>query len=237
MEIYKNIETIDLSLYLRNSKTLIISDLHLGIEESLNKKGILIPRFQYGDLIKRLERIFNKVRVTRVILNGDVKHEFGEISHQEWKNILRLFDFLKDKEIIVIKGNHDPMIKPITDKGDIKLVDSYRINNISILHGDKILINLGKIIIIGHEHCAISLKKGIRSEKYSCFLKGKWKNKILIAMPSFNLLTYGTDVMREELLSPFLQNIDNFEVFVVEPNENELSKSLYFGKIREIKEI
>ncbi|MEK6834930.1 MAG: metallophosphoesterase [Nanoarchaeota archaeon] len=237
MKIHENIEIIDLALYLKNYKTLIISDLHLGIEESLNKQGILMPRFQFQDLISKLKLIFEKLDVKRIILNGDIKHEFGEISHQEWQNILKLFDFLKDKEIIIIKGNHDPILKPISDKRNIKLVESYNLDDIAVMHGDKILVNLGKILIIGHEHPAISLKKGIRREKYSCFLKGKWKNKTLIVMPSFNLLTHGANVLNERLLSPYLNNINNFEVFVLEPNENGLSKALYFSKIKDIKEL
>jgi len=235
MKLTDDIEIIDLALYLIKEKTLIISDLHIGIEESLNKKGILIPRFQFNDFLNKLKLIFNKVNVERIIFNGDLKHEFGEISRQEWNNILKLFDFLKDKKIIIIKGNHDPILKPIAEKRNMKLVESYNLNNISILHGDKILINLGKILIIGHEHPAVSLKKGIRTEKYSCFLKGKWKNKLLIIMPSFNLLTYGSDILKENLLSPFLTNIENFEVFVIEPNEVKLSKALYFGRIKDIK--
>ena len=235
MKIHECIEIIDLALYLIKEKTLIISDLHIGIEESLNKQGVLIPRFQFNDFLNKLKLIFEKVNVERIVFNGDLKHEFGEISRQEWNNILKLFDFLKDKEIIIIKGNHDPILKPIAEKRNMKLVESYNLNNISILHGDKILINLGKTLIIGHEHLAVSLKKGARTEKYSCFLKGKWKNKLLIVMPSFNLLTYGSDILKENLLSPFLTNIENFEVFVIEPNEVKLSKVLYFGRIKDIK--
>ena len=240
MKIHDNIEMIDLGLYLKNYKTLIISDLHIGLEESLNKRGVLIPRFQFEDFLNKLKLIFNKVKVDRVILNGDLKHEFGEISQQEQKNILRLFDFLNDKEVIIIKGNHDPILFPIAEKRNMKLVESYNLDDITILHGDKILVNLGKILIIGHEHPAILLKKGIRTEKYSCFLKGKWKNKTLIVIPSFNLLTHGTDVLdilSERLLSPFLDNIDNYEVFIVEPNEKEISNTLYFGKIKDIRKL
>ena len=235
MKIHECIEIIDLALYLIKEKTLIISDLHIGIEESLNKQGVLIPRFQFNDFLNKLKLIFEKVNVERIVFNGDLKHEFGEISRQEWNNILKLFDFLKDKEIIIIKGNHDPILKPIAEKRNMKLIESYDLNNISILHGDKILTNLGKILIIGHEHPAVSLKKGARTEKYSCFLKGKWKNKTLIIMPSFNLLTYGSDILKEKLLSPFLTNIENFEVFVIEPSEDKLSKALYFGRIKDIK--
>jgi len=236
MKIHDDIEIIDLALYLIKEKTLVISDLHIGLEESLNKRGILIPRFQFNDLINKLKLIFDKVKVDRIIFNGDLKHEFGEISRQEWNNLLNLFDFLNDKEIIIIKGNHDPILNPIVKKRSLKLVERYDLDIFSILHGDKILDNLNKIIIIGHEHPAISLKKGIRSEKYSCFLKGKYKNKILIVMPSFNLMTYGTDILKEKLLSPFLDNLNNFEVFIVEENE-KLSNPLYFGRVKDIKNI
>lgn len=239
MKLANNIEIIDLALYLVKEKTLIISDLHIGIEESLNRQGILIPRSQFNDLLNKLKLILEKVKVERIIFNGDLKHEFGEISRQEWNNILNLFDYLKDKEIIIIKGNHDPVLKPIADKRSIKLIESYNLDNITVLHGDKILENLNDAIIIGHEHPAITLKKGIRTEKYSCFLKGKYNNKDLIVIPSFNLLTYGTNVLKERLLSPFLSNIEDFEVFIVSPEEdlNNLNKILYFGKIKDIRKI
>ena len=122
MKIHENIEIIDLGLYLKNYKTLIISDLHIGLEESLNKRGVLIPRFQFEDFLNKLKLIFNKVKVDRIVFNGDLKHEFGEISRQEWNNILKLFDFLKDREVIVIKGNHDPILYPIAERRNIKLI-------------------------------------------------------------------------------------------------------------------
>ena len=239
MEITNNIEIIDLALYLKKEKTLIISDLHIGLEESLNKQGVLIPRSQFNDFLNKLKLIFEKVNVERVIFNGDLKHEFGEISRQEWNNILKLFDFLQDKEIIIIKGNHDPILKPIADKRNLKLVEFFNLNDITILHGDKILDSLNKTLIIGHEHPAILLKKGARSEKYSCFLKGKYKNHELIIMPSFNLLVHGTNVLKEKFLSPFLSKIEDFEVYIVEPTEdlNNLSKTLYFGKIKDIRKL
>src|SRR3989344_3911715 len=178
MKLTDNIEIIDLALYLKKEKTLIISDLHIGIEESLNKQGILIPRFQFEDFLNKLKLILEKVKVERIVFNGDLKHEFGEISQQEWHNILKLFDFLQDKEIIIIKGNHDPILKPIAEKRNLKLVESYNLDDVTILHGDKILLNLNKVIIMGHEHPAISLKRGRRIERYLCFLKGKYNNKM-----------------------------------------------------------
>lgn len=90
-----------------------------------------------------------------------------------------------------------------------------------------------KIIIIGHEHPSIGLQEGNRVEKYKCFLKGKYKDKTLIVMPSMNQLTEGTDVLTERLLSPYLKeknshtNINSFETWIVEGNE-----VFYFGKLK-----
>ena len=228
MEIQKNIEIIDLALYLKKEKILIISDLHLGYEEALNKQGILMPRFE--DIIKRLKEILKKVNPELIIINGDLKHEFGTISRTEWKQVIDLIDFFKNKKILLIKGNHDNILGPIAKKKNVKLVENYEINNLLITHGHKIPKKLNKTIIIGHEHPAISFE-GRKDQKYKCFLKGKYKRKNLIVMPSFNLIQQGTDVTKQKTLSPFLKkDLKNFEVYIVE------DKVYKFGKIKKLKE-
>lgn len=234
IEIYPGIEIIDLALYIRKNKTLVITDTQIGLEESLNKQGILIPRFQYKDIIKSLDRIFEKIKdkVETIIINGDVKHEFGTISKQEWRDVLNLMDYLRKKaeKIILIKGNHDTILGPLAEKKNLQIRDYYNVGDISILHGHKIFPDLRKIIIIGHEHPAVSLRKGIRSEKFRAYLKGRWKNHILIVQPSLNFVNIGTNILQENLLSPFLQKeLDDFDVFIVE------DKIYYFGKIKDLK--
>ncbi|MBI4738360.1 metallophosphoesterase [Candidatus Woesearchaeota archaeon] len=249
--IKKDILLVDLTLYLRKHKTLIIPDVHIGYEEALNKQGILVPRFQFNDIIKRVEGIFlllrkEKLPIERIVLIGDVKHEFGAISDEEWRNTLKFLDFLQKEspDMILIKGNHDTMLGPIANRRNLKLVDSVDLREVFICHGDKIhrIPPTAKTIIIGHEHPAASIGDGIRSEVFKCFLKGTWKSRPagkllkrkldLIVMPSLNLVTEGTDVLKEELLSPFLQeNLDAFEVFVVaQPGE-----ILYFKKIKDLR--
>jgi len=94
MEIHTGIEIIDLALYLPSHQTIIFSDFHIGYEETLTQRGILIPRFQFKDTIKRLEKIFSKIKqVKTVVINGDLKHEFGKISDQEWREVLKLLDY------------------------------------------------------------------------------------------------------------------------------------------------
>ena len=236
MEISKGIKIVDTALWFEIEKVLIINDLHIGYEEALHRKGVLVPRFQLEQIINKLKSILQKTKPAKIIINGDLKHEFGKVLRQEWREVLEFLDFLlrNVSEVIIIKGNHDPVIKPIADKKGIAVVSEYMIGDTLILHGDELVETNAKRIIIGHEHPAITIREGSKWEKYKCFLKGNWKrkdkkNKELIAVPSFNPLLEGTDVLKEQLLSPFLDDIGKFEVYVV--GEKEV---YFFGKVKEL---
>lgn len=232
MNLTKDIQIIDLALYLTKFKTLILADSHIGFEEALNKQGILIPRFQFKELIQRLEKILKNINPETIIINGDIKHEFGTISEQEWRHTLRLIDFLKKhcNHLILIKGNHDKVLGPIAEKRNIQITDQVILNSILITHGHKLIKppKIIKTIIIAHEHPAITLRERSRTETFKCFLKGKYKKTTLIVQPSLNLVTEGTDITKEQLLSPFLKDISNYEVYIV------ADKIYNFGKLRNL---
>lgn len=216
---------------------LVISDLHLGYEYALNSEGLMIPRFQYKKIINRLEEIINKSNASKIIVNGDLKHEFSKITRQEWNEVIDFIEFLKDhfEEIILIKGNHDNFTPFIAEKSDLDVYDSYSVENFLILHGDKIPDNFNNIeedtVIIGHEHPSVGLRSGERVEKLKCYLIGDINNKKFIIMPSFNFITEGSDVMQQKTISPFLKGIslEDFEVFGVEDFE-----VLNFGKLENL---
>jgi hypothetical protein len=225
MKLTDDIEIFDLSLYLHKRNSLVIGDVHIGFEEALNKQGILLPRFQFKDTLQRLKKIFSLLpskKLNEIIVNGDLKHEFGTISEQEWRETLQFLDFLGGycAKIILVKGNHDIILDPIAKKRNIAVVKDYCADNIFICHGhiipDSTNFKKAEIVIMGNEHPAVSIREGPRSELFKCFIKGKWRDKLLIVMPSFNLVTIGTDILKEEVLSPFLkQDLSEFEVFVV----------------------
>ncbi len=233
MDIADGIRIADLCLKIGG--TLVVGDVHIGYEEALNKQGIMMPRVQFPQMIERMKSILNGEKPERIILIGDLKHEFGTISNQEWRETLKFLDLLARyaKDIILIKGNHDKILEPITKKCQIALVDSYVQDDVLFVHGDakpsKIPKGI-KTIVIGHEHPAITLDDGMRREKFKCFLKGTYKGRTLIVLPSFFLATQGTDVLTEELLSPLLFDIDDFAAFVVADDE-----ILPFGTIARIR--
>jgi hypothetical protein len=203
---------VDLGVYLPQSKTLAIADLHLGYEEALKGEGIFIPRLHLRQVKKRLERIFKLVRTKKIIINGDLNHAGrGGIAES-----LELIEFLLEnvKEIILIKGNHDRI--------DLNVVTKkfHQEGDFLFIHGDLVLdIPPVKTIVIGHEHPAVSLRDRItgRREIYKCFLKGRFGDKELLVQPSFNLLIKGSDLTKEETISPFI-TLDDLEVFAVSDN-------------------
>lgn len=233
LEISKGIEIVELALWLKKEKVLIINDLHLGYEEVLHRKGILVPKFQINEIFSQFQSLLKKVKPKLILINGDLKHEFGHVLNQEWKDVLSLFDFLLNQKnnlkIIIIKGNHDPIIAPIAEKRGVTVVKEYRLGDLLIAHGDELVETDAKRIIIGHEHPAITIREGSKREKYKCFLKGDWKGKELIVMPSFNPLLEGTNILKEKSLSPFLMDIQNFSVFITSKGE-----VFNFGKVKDV---
>ncbi len=227
MQILDNLKIQDLALFYKD--TLILADLHIGYEEALNKQGMLIPRLSFQDLQKKIQNLL-KLNPKTIIINGDLKHEFGSISRQEWKHINIILKLLtaNNRKVILIKGNHDRILEPLTKQFNLEIKDYYKIDNILITHGDKIIKEKSDVILIGHEHPSISFKER-PEEKFKCFLKGKYKSSILIVQPSSNLVTEGSDVTKEKLLSPYIKNVGDFEVFI--PKDDEV---LYFGKLENI---
>jgi putative SbcD/Mre11-related phosphoesterase len=241
-EILPGIEIRGLCLYLRNEDTLVFADLHLGYEEELRKMGMLVPRFQYAEVINHLEKVISSVKkggkIKRAVINGDLKHEFGRISEQEWSEVVRFLSFLEKHfdETVLIRGNHDSILGPIAGRKGLSVVDRLFLGTeeIYIVHGQKIPddaeFKKAQVVIIAHDHPAVSLRDSARTEKVKCFLLGKWKKKTLIQMPSMCFATIGSDPMAEEALSPFLEkNRESFDAYCVEGLE-----VFYFGKLRNI---
>src|SRR3989344_8312542 len=151
---------------------LVIGDLHIGYDEQFHGKAIF-PGSQLEEIIKKLKDVFkylkkDKIKITKIILLGDVKHDFGKITNIEWRETLQFFDFLKDNiedksRVIVIKGNHDNILKPILEKRDIKLVDYLKIKidgkRWCFLHGNKMFEQCldSNYLVFGHLHPAITL--------------------------------------------------------------------------------
>ncbi len=229
-EISPGIWIAGLGLFIRELSALIVADLHMGYEEALEAQGIHLPPVQYKKIRELTEAMLEETGAERLIVLGDVKHEFGSALRQEWSEVLDYFGALKERgvEVHVVRGNHDNFLIPILKRLEVPLHDPYlRMGDYIFVHGHKPLpveaySGEGALVVMGHEHPAILLRDelGVKM-KFKCFLEGTHEGKRLIVVPSLSPLMPGTELNltpRDSLLSPVLRaaDVDTFRVYVVD---------------------
>ncbi|VVB53085.1 Calcineurin-like phosphoesterase superfamily domain protein [uncultured archaeon] len=233
--ISQGIEAVGLTLHLTESNTLVLGDLQLGYESELRASGVLLPDIQYKQVLSHITAAVEEAQPQEIILNGDVKHSFGSVSPQEWREVKQLFAALKDHKITVLRGNHDPLLPQITKDLNIQTADHKYLpkENAYITHGHRIPddpdYKKSEIVIIGHDHPALGVSDGVRTELVKCFLTGRYEGKRLIVLPSITFLTEGTDLLKETPLSPFLSgDIREFKAYAYADGT-----ILPFGKLKD----
>jgi hypothetical protein len=246
IQIFKSIKTVNgyPAILVESIDATVIADLHLGYELALAEQGIFIPQTQLKEIMKTLGKILRKTKTRNLIIVGDVKHEFGEASNQEWREVKKLVEFLRKKveRIILIRGNHDNYLLTICSHIGIELYDPYYLEKgICFLHGHKKVEVPSKIIetmIIAHEHPSLVLREGFDRVKVPCLLYGKMKDgKNFICLPAISPLAEGTEVnlsTRSDLLSPILREDVKFEDLVPITLEEEVG-ALKFPKLKDLK--
>jgi hypothetical protein len=231
------------AVYIDELETLVIADLHLGIEGISAEQGVFIPKVQLEKILGDMEGLISEQEAKRILINGDIKHEFSETSYHEFKEIGRFFEFLTEnfEEVIMVKGNHDNYIFRVTCKYDVKLYDEVGIGDYFFIHGHKDRNPLDvkeRNIILAHEHPSIVLytELGVK-EKIKCFLHGEIGDKNILVMPAFSYFAEGSGVNqlpRHALLSPVLRRLDVDRMRVVGIMEKE--RYLVFPDIRRLRE-
>ena len=222
-------EFIDKCLFFPEQGILVIGDLHIGYELALVESGILLPEQQVAEVLENLKKIINEIKnkrygLKKVIFLGDIKHFFS-YEYAEKANFNKVLDFLKtvvpEKNIILIRGNHDTMNLGFDFR------DYYIEDGIAFLHGhvpypaayDKTVV----CIVTGHLHPSVIIEEspGVKHENYKCFLEGNIKRKTYIVMPSFLEFYEGTPVnfYSEDFIESFSiiskKDIIKFKIHVV----------------------
>lgn len=145
---------------------LVISDMHIGLEDKIRKNGILIdPRQNIDESIKLLTNIHWETSVNELIILGDLKSSIRIITRTEWDNVPYFLESLnKLFNIYLIPGNHDGNIMQLLPE-NVNLMRSkgMEFDNILLTHGHtlpRIGMNVEKIIV-GHLHPIIQKEGSI----------------------------------------------------------------------------
>ncbi|MEM0225675.1 MAG: metallophosphoesterase [Thermofilaceae archaeon] len=209
---------VGLSLYLEDIDMLVVADLHLGYEQALEESGVFIPPVQFKFIASFILEALRETGSRRLLMLGDVKHEFGSALKQEWGETIELLSRLKEKgvEVSVVRGNHDNFLIPMLKRLEVPLYDPHlRLGRYLFMHGHKEppLDAWGGVeyVVIGHEHPAVLLRDELGvSMKLKSFLVGAFGGTGLIVLPALSPLMPGTEVNapRVRYLSPILERAD-----------------------------
>jgi uncharacterized protein len=158
------------------SSTILVSDLHLGLEKEMAAKGFRIPPYS-TKIMDRIVQMSEQYRANRIMVLGDVKHSIGKVEDIDWNVIPWFFETLLDVfgTVEVVPGNHDGGIRTLlpgrvkVHPSDGTVIGGAR-EKIGVTHGhswpSQEVITCGKIVI-GHSHFRWEMRDrfGVRSKE------------------------------------------------------------------------
>ncbi|HIH75745.1 MAG TPA: metallophosphoesterase [Methanomassiliicoccales archaeon] len=216
---------------LLRSRALVLGDMHLGIEASLELEGMQLPRAQARESKRRIDELVEADPPKRIVVLGDLKHEFSRNLDQEWSQVRGMLEHLGSiAEVTVVRGNHDNYLATITSSLGLDLVDEVVVDGIHLSHGH--IANPGRPLIQGHEHPSARLFDGVGGYvKLPAFLYHQQAE--VLVLPAFSPLASGNDVstlLAGDVLSPGLRELDMGEAQVIGCSDIGLIR---LGKVRD----
>ena len=237
----------DPALLLKEKKTLIVADLHIGIESELRQNGLQVPS-QTKIMEHRLISIVTTHAVENIILLGDIKHTIPSSTNQERADVKNFLRTLQSYcTIHILPGNHDGNIHRLCFPPiQLHPSDGFVFEEIGLTHGHRRPspeVMQCDQVIIGHSHPTIMLTDRLGYRTFEqCWLRGPLLQEVLqekypgsptsqiLLMPAFNMLCGGVAVNQDSLLGPFrsLIDVNNAELYLLDGS--------LLGKVKDLKE-
>lgn len=239
-----------------SDRSLVVADLHVGIEYDLLQGGISVPTTTQTQL-DHLLRLIRQESVDRLIFLGDVKHGVPRTSRQEQRELPGLFESLLDLvEVEVVPGNHDPGLESIVPR-DVRIHPSKgaAIDGIGYLHGHTWPapdILRQDDMVVAHNHPTIRLVDDLGhalnkvawirthlnpeplEEHYGEILG--WSDPSVIVVPAFNDLCGGqpfNEARQQDLLGPLFYS----GAISIEEAEAYLLDGTRLGRIADLRDL
>ncbi len=197
-----------LRIFVDDEVILCAGDLHIGLEEEMRDKGVIVPSQtdkMLGELMSLAEGC------DRLVLLGDVKHQVPGTSEQEHSELPRFFHALAKafKDIDVVRGNHDVGIEDVFFTGvHIHPATGFTIGDVGFVHGHiwpSNAVMAKPTLVMAHNHPAIMFRDGVgHVTTERCWLRCSFKEEAhscypelpeeAIVVPSLNRSLQGSPV-------------------------------------------
>lgn len=145
------------------TRTLLISDPHIGWEMELQQKGIHVPS-QTNKLLTKLVAVLTEVKPDALVVLGDVKYTVMKSEFGEWRDVPEFFKQLQPyvSKISIVRGNHDANLEPLLPENVTMLpATGAVIGDVGVFHGHKWpspeLLGC-KTLVMGHLHPVVAFR-------------------------------------------------------------------------------
>jgi putative SbcD/Mre11-related phosphoesterase len=218
-------------------RTMIVADLHIGVEAELRESGINLPS-QTEKMALHLMDLCEAHKVDSLIMVGDVKHKVPTSSRQEYFEIPMIFERLKKlvSEVHVTVGNHDGDLRHfLSDWVKIHGPGGFVHRKVGFFHGHawpSAKVMACETVVMAHQHPTIQFIETLgERDSRQCWVKSEFfKENIqekypdcqpkVIIMPTFNPLLGGIALnSKDRLLGPVMKNdlvdMNNSEIYLL----------------------
>ncbi len=174
------------ALFLPESRTLVVSDLHLEKASAFARRGMLLPPYDTGATLLHLATLILRRNPRRVISLGDSFHDSGGYQRLAGPDRARLAALQRGREWVWISGNHDPEL-PLEIEGIV--VEELSVDGLTFRHEPRIGEAEGEVA--GHLHPAAKVRGRGRSVRCRAFATDGTR----MVLPAFGVLTGGLNVL------------------------------------------
>jgi len=177
-------------------RVLVVADLHLGCEAALEQAGLSLPRVQTAKVWDYVRGLVDSVSPSRLIVAGDLKHNFSRNLIQEWQDVSQFVRGLCEMvPVEVVRGNHDNFLLSILRELGTPLVPETDVDGVRVIHGHG-GVRSDVPTIIGHIHPSVGLRDSVNAGvKDRCFLYNEHVE--MLVLPALSIVAGGLDVIRQ----------------------------------------
>ena len=215
--------------------TLVIADLHIGVEAHLMSKGFHI-RSHTDDMYDEILSCAGDCN--KLFVLGDVKNSVPGSSKQEYREIPDFFIRLSEvfNTVTIVRGNHDTNIEEYLP-AEVKVMPAtgMKVGDVGFVHGHTWPsedVMRCDTLVMAHNHPAMAFVDGVSKQMTEpCWVRGRFISGgdryqeypgRFVIIPAFNRILGGSPVNAEgtEFLGPLMKeefiDIDNMEIYLLD---------------------
>lgn len=188
------------------SATVVIGDVHVGLEQELDRRGVTLPD-QTAHMRARVEALLRDQGASRLIVLGDLKETIGRSTSADIARLRRFFRGLPAK-IELVPGNHDADLEWLGVEGvEAHPAAGIKVGDVGLTHGHmwpSPEIMDAKVLVTSHNHPMLGLRDELgKLHKEPCWVRGPFRKEAserypmlprgaqFVIMPAFNELLGG----------------------------------------------